>query len=113
MSFVAVAEVAELRDLPLAVQVPDSDMDLALVRIGEEVFAILDECSHARVPLSGGEIDDYGCTIGCYLHGAIFDLRSGRALNPPATRPVPVYPCKISGEQILVDIDNPITNEEN
>lgn len=54
MSFVAVAEVAELRDLPLAVQVPDSDMDLALVRIGEEVFAILDECSHARVPLSGG-----------------------------------------------------------
>ncbi|WP_341729910.1 non-heme iron oxygenase ferredoxin subunit [Brooklawnia sp.] len=108
MTFVAVAQVDELGDLPLGVEVPEADLELALVRIGDEVFAIQDECSHGRVRLSEGDVDADDCSIECYLHGSMFSLRTGAALNLPATVPVPVYPCSIEGDQIVVDIDNPI-----
>ncbi len=97
----------------MAVEVPGVDFELALVQIGDEVFAILDECSHGRVRLSEGDVDAPSCTIECYLHGSMFDLRTGAALNLPATQPVPVFPCVIEDDQVLVDIDNPINNQEN
>lgn len=112
MSFVVLAELGELDEAPLAVEVPDSDLELALIRIGDEVFAIHDECTHGKVRLSEGDVDPQACAIECALHGAAFDLRTGEVLNPPATRPINVYPCLITDGQVLVDIDNPITQEE-
>ncbi len=83
-------------------------VDVALVRVGADVFAIRDECSHARIALSEGEVD--GTTLECWLHGSRFDLRTGRPIGLPATEPVPVYPCVISGVDILVDVANPLTD---
>ena len=57
---------------------------------GDEVFAIEDECCHAAVALSEGDVD--GCTIECWMHGSRFDLRTGKPTGPPATEPVPVFP---------------------
>ena len=113
MSLVAVASLTELSETPLGVELPEHDLELALVRIGDEVFAIRDECSHGKVRLSEGDVDARNCSLECYLHGSSFDLRTGAALNLPATQPVPVYPCVIEGDQVLVDIDNPINNQEN
>ena len=76
---------------------------VAVVRTGDEVFALHDVCSHEEVPLSEGEID--GCTIECWLHGSRFDLRTGKPTGMPATEPVPVYPVKIEGDDVLVAID--------
>jgi len=76
---------------------------VAIVRTCGEVFAIRDVCSHAEVPLSEGEID--GRTIECWLHGSRFDLRTGKPTGMPATEPVPVYPVKIEGDDVLVDIN--------
>ena len=76
---------------------------VAVVRTEGEVFAIRDVCSHAEVPLSEGEVD--GCTIECWLHGSRFDLRTGKPTGMPATEPVPVYPVKIEGDDVLVAID--------
>lgn len=109
MSFRAVADVADVAaDRPLAVDV--ADITVAIVLHEGEYFAIYDECSHGAVPLSEGDVVD--STIECYLHGSVFDLRTGRAMNLPATQPVPVYPCRVDGTTIEVDIDNPITNQE-
>ena len=114
MSAIAVATLDELVEgTPLAVEVPGSEFELALVRIGDEVFAIADECSHGNVRLSEGDVDSRRCAIECYLHGSRFDLRTGRPLNLPANQPVPVYPTVIDGERVLVDIDNPINHQEN
>ena len=55
MSLIAVAALEELSDTPLGVEVPGTDIELALVRIADEVFAIYDECSHGKVRLSEGE----------------------------------------------------------
>jgi 3-phenylpropionate/trans-cinnamate dioxygenase ferredoxin component len=77
--------------------------EVAVVQTGGEVFAIRDWCSHAAVPLSEGEVDGY--TIECWLHGSCFDLRTGQPTAMPATVPVPVYPVKIEGDDVLVSIE--------
>jgi len=77
--------------------------EIAIVRTEGEVFAIRDWCSHAAVPLSEGEV--YGYTIECWLHGSCFDLRTGKPTSVPATVPVPIYPVKIEGDDVLVAID--------
>ena len=110
MSPVDVCALDELGDLPLAVSA--GDIELAIVKVGGEVFAITNECSHGKVELSEGDVDEASCSIECYLHGSAFDLRTGRALNLPATQPVPVYPTQVSDGRVLVDLDNPIDTND-
>ena len=99
-----------LSDLPeeAALPVELEGTEVAVVRSAGHVFAIRDECSHAAIPLSEGDIED--CEIECWLHGSRFDLRTGKAINLPATEPVPVYPCVIEGGDVLVDVTNPLTD---
>ena len=85
-----------------AVQVVVDGIPIAIVRSGGEVYAIHDVCSHANVALSEGEVEDQ--TIECWLHGSRFDLVTGRPTGLPATQPVPVYPVKIDGDDVLVSV---------
>ncbi len=102
MTFQRACSLAELTpDTPLRVEVDGTDV--AVVRHGEEVFAIEDECSHAAVALSEGDVED--CTIECWLHGSRFDLRSGKPTGLPATEPVPVFAVRIDGDDVLIDPD--------
>ena len=81
--------------------------DIAIVHSNGVFYAIADECSHAAIPLS--EVDVGDAEIECYLHGSRFDLRTGRALGLPATEPVAVYACHVSGDDVLVDVSAPLT----
>jgi 3-phenylpropionate/trans-cinnamate dioxygenase ferredoxin component len=75
--------------------------EVALVHAEDgNVYAIRDECSHAAVPLSEGEIE--GCTLECWLHGSRFDLRTGEPTGLPATEPVAVYPVEIRDGFVFV-----------
>ncbi|GIG92971.1 non-heme iron oxygenase ferredoxin subunit [Plantactinospora endophytica] len=65
-------------------------------------YAVRDECSHAAVALSEGEVD--GCTLECWLHGSRFDLRTGEPTGLPATEPVPVYPVEIRDGDIYLSL---------
>lgn len=69
---------------------------ICLVRSNGRVYAVHDECTHAKVPLSEGEVSNGA--IECWLHGSRFDLATGRVLNLPATVPVEVYPISVSGD---------------
>ena len=79
-------------------------VSVAVVRTDEGVFAIKDQCSHADVPLSEGEVE--GTTSECWLHGSQFDLRTGQPLTLPATDKVPVYETRISGagENTVIEV---------
>jgi 3-phenylpropionate/trans-cinnamate dioxygenase ferredoxin component len=99
--FVRACAVADVDD-GAAKRVTIGSLPVAIVRSNGEVYAIHDVCSHANVALSEGEIDDQ--TIECWLHGSRFDLVTGRPTGLPATRPVPVYPVKIDGDDVLVDV---------
>jgi 3-phenylpropionate/trans-cinnamate dioxygenase ferredoxin subunit len=83
---------------------------IAVVRFEGEVFAIEDVCSHAEVPLSEGDVEEFrgAPTIECWLHGSCFDLTSGLPTNLPATEPVPVYPVRVDGDDVFVDVSAPI-----
>jgi 3-phenylpropionate/trans-cinnamate dioxygenase ferredoxin component len=105
MTFLRACALSELADsTPLRVEV--DGLDVALVRHDNEVFAIEDECSHAAVALSEGDVDD--CTIECWMHGSRFDLRTGKPTGPPATEPVSVFPVQVTGDDVLVDIEAPL-----
>lgn len=84
----------------LAVEVDGTEV--AIVHSDGLFYAIADECSHAAVPLSEGDVE--GCTLECYLHGSRFDLRTGEPTGLPATEPVPVYRVRVSGDDVLVDL---------
>ncbi len=81
--------------------------DIAIARDGDEVFAVEDSCSHAEVALSEGEVasNDGGCQIECWLHGSMFDLRTGKPTNLPATEPVATFPIEVRGTDVYVDTD--------
>ncbi|WP_018350730.1 non-heme iron oxygenase ferredoxin subunit [Longispora albida] len=68
----------------------------------DNFYAIRDECSHAAIALSEGEVD--GCTIECWLHGSRFDLRTGEPSGPPAVEPVPVYPVEVRDGEIHIGV---------
>ena len=75
---------------------------ICVTRVGSEVFAISDTCSHSEASLSEGDIE--GFKIECWLHGAEFDVRTGEALTPPAVAPVKSYPVTIDGDSVTVEM---------
>jgi 3-phenylpropionate/trans-cinnamate dioxygenase ferredoxin component len=86
-----------------ALRVELDGIDIAIVHAEDDNFyAIHDECSHASVPLSDGEVD--GCTLECWLHGSRFDLRTGEPTGLPATEPVPVYPVDVRDGSVYVTL---------
>ena len=96
----AVADVAKGE----AVAADVDGTPIALVHADDDNFyAVYDECSHAQIPLSEGEID--GCTLECWLHGSRFDLRTGEPTGLPATEPVPVFPVEIRDGDIYVNLE--------
>ena len=56
---------------------------IALVRIGDDFYAVGDRCSHEDFSLAEGEVWADECEIECAKHGSTFDLRTGDALLPP------------------------------
>jgi 3-phenylpropionate/trans-cinnamate dioxygenase ferredoxin subunit len=78
-------------------------LEIVIARNGDEVFALQNECSHAAVALSEGEVAD--CQIECWLHGSMFDLRTGKPTNLPATEPVATFPIEVRGTDVYVDTD--------
>jgi 3-phenylpropionate/trans-cinnamate dioxygenase ferredoxin subunit len=106
MSFVRVCPVEEI-PIGDVIAVEIDDTPLALVRSGDDVYAVVDACSHAEVSLSEGEI--HGTTIECWLHGSCFDLRTGEPTHPPATEPIATYPVKVEDGNVFVSVKHSMT----
>jgi 3-phenylpropionate/trans-cinnamate dioxygenase ferredoxin subunit len=97
----AVADVPPESALPVEID----GVELAIVHSAGVFYAIADECSHAEVPLSEGDVGDG--EIECYMHGSRFDLRTGRPIGLRATEPVAIYHCRVAGDDVLVDVARP------
>ena len=62
-----------------------------------------DACTHEQCSLADeGEMD--GTTLTCTCHGSEFDVRTGKVLAPPATLPVKVYPVRVSGDDLQIEV---------
>ena len=77
--------------------------NIVVVREGENVYALKNECTHEEFPLSEGWIED-GC-IHCAFHGAKFDLKTGEALSLPAYENVVTFPVRINEGMIEIKVE--------
>ena len=79
------------------------DEKIALYKLGDEIFATTDVCTHAQCEISenffveGGEVE-------CTCHGSRFEIKTGENTVPPAAEPLKTYKTKIAGEDVLVEV---------
>ncbi len=100
---VKLCDIDQLSDGDVAAVDIDGRPVLA-ARVGDAWYAIDDTCSHAKVSLSDGILDEDDLTIECPKHGALFSLESGEALTLPATRPVRGHGVEVRDDGVFVTI---------
>jgi 3-phenylpropionate/trans-cinnamate dioxygenase ferredoxin subunit len=101
--FIRVAKIAEIPD-PGRKLVEVDERLVVVIHTAGHFYAIDDVCTHDGGPLGEGQLD--GFTIACPRHGAKFDIRDGRALTMPATRPTVAHEVRIVGQDILVKLSD-------
>ena len=77
-------------------------VSVLVCRVAGGFHAVANRCSHASQVLSEGKLRGY--ELICPLHGAIFDVRNGAHLAPPATRPIKTFPVTVEGDQVCVEV---------
>jgi nitrite reductase/ring-hydroxylating ferredoxin subunit len=73
-------------------------LDIALFNVDGTVYAIENSCLHQGAALSGRQVT-------CGAHGWRFDVTTGR-LGSSMMLGVATFPVNISGDRVLVTIDN-------
>ena len=75
---------------------------IAIANVAGTYYAFDDTCTHEQCSLADGELS--GMTIACMCHGAEFDVRTGQVLAPPAPLPINVYPIRVDGDVLHVEV---------
>ena len=91
-------------------EIPEGGMKQVLVdgetvgvyRVGEDVYAIHDVCTHEETFLTGGDFDPDDLEVECPLHGSRFNVVTGEVRILPATRPVATYDVRVENNLVLV-----------
>ena len=94
--------VLELTYLPVdtGIRVDFHGVPVAVFNAGGTYYAVQDICTHDDASLSEGEVDD--TLIECPLHGAKFDLVTGKVKTLPAVVPVTVYPVQVRADGVYL-----------
>lgn len=74
--------------------------DIAVLRDGDELYALDDTCTHALASLSEGWVEDGA--VECPLHSGRFDLATGKALCLPLTRDTVAHRVEVRGDDVYV-----------
>ncbi|MEH2519176.1 nitrite reductase/ring-hydroxylating ferredoxin subunit [Bradyrhizobium sp. AZCC 1610] len=84
------------------------DQRVALYKVGDDIFATDDVCSHAFALLSSGFLE--GHVVECPLHGAMFDVRDGRCRSG-TYRDIKAFKVESRDGKIYVHLDDDVANE--
>ena len=98
-NFIQVADITDI-DLNQSVSVELDGKAILICNTENGVFAVEDRCTHADIPLCGGQIN--GNFISCPVHGAVFDLSDGSVQAPPAFEDLETFEVKIEDTLISV-----------
>lgn len=79
-----------------------AEKPIAIFHLDDGFYAIEDRCSHEEAALSEGEIENG--KVECPMHGALFDIKTGKNLSLPAVLPVKSYRVKIENGDLFIDI---------
>lgn len=101
MAWHRAARVAELAERSvLGVEIGEDQV--AIYRLEDGYYATHNICTHQHAFMSDGYVEK-GC-IECPLHQALFDVRTGEALEGPASEPLTTYPVKVENDEIFVEL---------
>ena len=75
---------------------------IALFNLEGSFYAIDDTCTHRGGPLSEGEVA--GEEVTCPWHGAVYNIKTGAVLSPPAPRGVARYAVRVRGADVEVEV---------
>lgn len=100
--WVRVAAVSQCGDNGCVRATSASGEEVVLVQWDDTLFALEDNCSHQDYPLSDGTVEDG--QLECVFHGAKFDVRTGKATQLPAIKPVKTYPVEVRGDEIFIQV---------
>jgi nitrite reductase/ring-hydroxylating ferredoxin subunit len=70
---------------------------------GGEFHATANVCTHGQAYLSEGWIVD-DCQVECPLHAGCFDIRTGKAIGPPADEDLAVYRVQLTDDILEVEL---------
>ena len=84
---------------------------VVVCRVGGQLFALEDLCSHDETTLSDGELE--GFTLMCPLHFAQFDVRDGKHLSPPAYTGIRTFKVTESPGSVVVEVPDSRRREAN
>ena len=96
-----VAKLSELKDGQVKA-IKLNGEEIALFRLGGEVSATSDICTHEQCVISENYYID-GEEVECTCHGSHFNIKTGENTVPPAAEPLKTYPVKIEGDDVLVE----------
>ena len=75
--------------------------NVAVVNVGGQYYAFMDECPHMAYRLSNGTVE--GSVITCPQHGSKFDMVTGKPLAV-SDDPLKKYDVKVEGDDIFVSL---------
>ncbi len=75
---------------------------IALFNVDGTFYAIENTCTHVGGPLGEGAL--VGDQVTCPLHGAQFNVASGKVLGPPAGSDVKSFVVTVEGSDVLIEL---------
>ena len=99
--FETVARVDEIPDGGMKQVVYKGEL-VGLYRVGDDIYALGDLCTHEEAYLTEGDFDPDDLEVECPLHGSRFNVVDGSVRILPATKPEPTYSVKVEGDLVLV-----------
>ena len=97
-------DIAAVDDVPEddVIGVDTNGKSFALYHVEGTIYATNNICTHGNAKLCDGFVE--GFEIECPLHQGKFDIRNGKALCTPLTDDLKIYPVKIEGNRVFVEI---------
>lgn len=77
-------------------------LPVAVANVGGTFHAFDDTCTHEECSLADGELER--TVVTCPCHFAQFDIRNGAVLAAPATVALNVYPVRVEGNNLQVEV---------
>ena len=101
MAWTRVASRSEVEEKKIA-EATVGETEIALYAVDGAIYATDNICTHAFARLSEGFLD--GDCIECPIHQALFNVKTGEVVAPPASQPLKTFPCRVEGDDVLIDI---------
>lgn len=101
MAKVKVANVNEIPEGDLK-KVDVNDQPVALFKVGGEIFATTNICTHEQCELDENHMM-HGEVVECTCHGSQFNVKTGANVLPPAAEPLKTYRVSVEGDEVFVE----------